>query len=329
MEKFVEEGGTLLVVGSLPRETYIMGSKEKPKNVSMNLFPASLEDGVRHKSGRGFVQYFSDPGPALWTVLKSQKPDVSGQPESVLHVHRAEKERDIYFLLNSSSNVVTFNPVFRSARKKATLLDPLTGLAESHAVSGGAITLPPFGSRFVVFSDLPGGGGPVMKCTMTNSLVGSWTLTGQRLGTTAPPPTQELVLPRYWTDNAAWSTFSGQGTYRTVFGHPSDKGRLKKATIRLSEVRAVANVYVNGKLSGSAWCPPWQVDITDQLTAGTNELKIVVANTMLNRYLATPEPDLKALRTAYGNRFPEPEERKLMRPEAGGLAGPVYLEWAE
>ena len=47
-------------------------------------------------------------------------------------------------------------------------------------------------------------------------------------------------------------------------------------------VREAAEVYVNGQRAGCVWRPPYQLDVTKFLRAGTNDLRIEVGNTAIN-----------------------------------------------
>jgi hypothetical protein len=94
------------------------------------------------------------------------------------------------------------------------------------------------------------------------------------------------------------------------------------------EVQVVAEVRINGHSAGPVWMPPHEVEISRWLVPGTNSLVISVANLPLNLFLGLPDPDLSALRAAYGDRFPAPEEKKVARePAASGLIGPVHIRF--
>ena len=54
-----------------------------------------------------------------------------------------------------------------------------------------------------------------------------------------------------------------------------------KATFFAEQVFECMTVEVNGKEAGKKITPPYEVDITDTLTVGTNTLKVRVATTAL------------------------------------------------
>jgi hypothetical protein len=91
-----------------------------------------------------------------------------------------------------------------------------------------------------------------------------------------------------------------------------------------SPVREAAQVWVNGKLAGSVWKPPYRVDISGLLKSGDNAIKIVVANTALNEMAGQPLPDYKDLTAKYGERF-QAQDMQAVQALPSGLLGTVRL----
>ena len=60
--------------------------------------------------------------------------------------------------------------------------------------------------------------------------------------------------------------------------------RPKKVWLDLGDVRHYVEVYVNGALAGTLLWPPYELEITDHLTAGDNEIALVVTNSIANRF---------------------------------------------
>ena len=89
-------------------------------------------------------------------------------------------------------------------------------------------------------------------------------------------------------------------------------------------VRDAAEVWVNGKLAGVVWHPPYRVDVTAQLHAGTNDLRIVVGNTAINELAGRALPDYRLLWDRYGRLF-EPQDMHDLQPLPSGMLGPVTL----
>ena len=83
-------------------------------------------------------------------------------------------------------------------------------------------------------------------------------------------------------------------------------------------------VYVNGKLAGSVWHPPFTLDIGAFLRAGTNELKIVVANTAINELAGRAAPDYRLLWLALWQAF-TPQDMDHLEPLPSGILGRVRI----
>jgi hypothetical protein len=96
--------------------------------------------------------------------------------------------------------------------------------------------------------------------------------------------------------------------------------------LELGDVRYAARVWVNGKLAGDAWQKPFRIEISRWLRVGRNDLKIEVANLLINALLGQHPPDYTQLIATYGDRFPYPQDWKMNpEPWAAGLLGPVRL----
>jgi len=129
-----------------------------------------------------------------------------------------------------------------------------------------------------------------------------------------------------WTesDDAGIKYFSGRAVYRKTFEVPRD--RLDADTsveLDLGAVQHVARVTLNGRELGILWKPPYSIDVTGAVRAGTNTLVVEVANTWTNRLT--------------GDAFLPPEQRyarsnlraSVSRTETplqpSGLLGPVRI----
>jgi hypothetical protein len=148
-----------------------------------------------------------------------------------------------------------------------------------------------------------------------------------------------------WTDDEAQKFYSGTATYErgveisdfvaqagTVLlnfgvGTPVERTALHQAGMRAwydPPLREAAMVYVNGKLAGLVWHPPYQIDIAPLLHPGTNELKIVVANTAINELAGRAALDYRLLNLHYGEKF-TPQDMDHLEPLPSGILGPLRL----
>jgi hypothetical protein len=171
-------------------------------------------------------------------------------------------------------------------------------------------------------------------------LAHDWKVTFDKTGAT-----ETMQSLRSWTDDEAQKNYSGTATYErtveipdsvahagTVFldfgtGAPVDRTMLHQAGMCAwydPPLREAALVYVNGKLAGSVWHPPYRIDIAPLLRPGTNELKIVVANTAINELAGRAAPDYRLLNLRYGEKF-TPQDVDQLEPLPSGILGPLRL----
>ena len=71
--------------------------------------------------------------------------------------------------------------------------------------------------------------------------------------------------------------------YRKTFGIPVDEGKPGRYVVRLGAWRgATAEVFVGAKAAGTVAFPPYELDVTEALAAGPNEISVVVTGTLKN-----------------------------------------------
>ena len=196
------------------------------------------------------------------------------------------------------------------------------------------IQLSPQQSQFVIVDRGQGHGaqtaGGLGNFGPSGAVRSSLISSGWRLSFAGPNPPK----PRVLSDLVSWTTwpdaryFSGQGIYETALNWTDPLP--KQAMLRFEEVHEAAEVFVNGKSAGVIFMPPYSVDISGLLRPGRNEIKVTVGNLPINRFLGLPDQDLRPLRAAYGNRFPDPQEKLVVKePAVSGLVGKVWLETVE
>jgi hypothetical protein len=142
-------------------------------------------------------------------------------------------------------------------------------------------------------------------------------------GPDAPEPVYTNVL-NSWTLWPGARYFSGLATYRATFEW--DSQRVRTCLLAFDQIREVAAVKLNGRHMGVLFVPPLELDVAAGLQEGRNVLEITVANLPVNRFLGLPNPDPGPLREKYGDRFPVPEEKRIMpEPHSSGIIGAVRL----
>ena len=138
-------------------------------------------------------------------------------------------------------------------------------------------------------------------------------------GAPAEVKLQKLIS---WTDhdNAGVKYYSGSGFYTRALDVPAAMlARKKRVSLDLGDVRALAEVFVNGKSAGVLWKAPFRADITDLVKPGVNALKIEVMNLWINRLSGDMKlpPEKRFCRTNI--------VKPSWRIQPAGLLGPVRL----
>ncbi|MEP0765591.1 MAG: hypothetical protein HRF45_03490 [Fimbriimonadia bacterium] len=151
-----------------------------------------------------------------------------------------------------------------------------------------------------------------------------------------------------WTDHqeVGIKYFSGTATYHRQFDVDSALlGEGKRLVLDLGTVREIAEVLVNGKNLGVLWWPPFRLDVTDAVKAGSNELEVRVTNLWVNRLIGDEQlPDDIGWQGVTFSSWPEWLVKGTPRPEPrrktfttwrhnradtplipSGLMGPVVL----
>ena len=151
-----------------------------------------------------------------------------------------------------------------------------------------------------------------------------------------------------WTDNNSTRFYSGEVRYTTHFqaaalgsgehltlefapGTPLAEPEFRRQSgIRAwfdPPIREAAEIYVNGKLAGNLWHPPYALDISSQLREGDNTIELRVFNTAINELAGQPPRDYTALRAKYGERF-QMQDMDNLQPVPSGINGPVKLVYS-
>ncbi|MFO7693376.1 MAG: glycosyl hydrolase [Vicinamibacterales bacterium] len=294
----------------------------------------------------------------LSAALRSRlTPDlaVSAAPADIGFVHRRTDEADIYFVANTSNRPLAIDATFRVAAATARQLNPLDGSAASIEVRRApgradatvALALAAYGSTVIVFPTGPAPGARPPAAGARPAAVPSPLdiSTGWRVAFGPAGAPEEWATLRSWTDDEATRHFSGVAVYEKAIDVPAamlDRGLAVTLDLGAPQpieaggpgarmqawvdapVRDAAVVFVNGRRAGSAWCPPYAVDVTSALRPGPNLVRIEVANLAINHMAGRALPDYKLLNLRYGTRF-EPQDMGKVRPVPAGLFGPIRL----
>jgi hypothetical protein len=252
--------------------------------------------------GQGRVFAAAAAGPALEAV--GQAPDFTySKPQfdsRVMFIHRRLNDGDIYFLSNRIDRAETITASFRVTGRSPELWDPATGLSSeaSYRVENGrtevTVPLDRFGSVFVVLrtpATEDAHTAPIPHWQTVATLAGPWPVAFQA-GRGAPPEATFSQLADF-RDNSdpGIRYFSGIATYsKDVTLGARDLAGGGRLWLDLGDVHNLAEVWVNGQLAGTAWKPPYRVDISSQVKPGRNQLEIRAVNLWVNRLIGDVQP---------------------------------------
>ncbi len=337
--EFAKHGGIVIATQKLPSTAPGMLHAEKDTKSIQELSQAMFDGHL------GTVHFVKSEDELGSTLARSLEPDFHLTPAqpAIGFIHRRLEHGDLYFVANTSNQRLKAEAHFRAGGKYAEELDPFSGKAEGIADRGSiALDIEPYASRIYIFSDEPG---PRVTPTtgalsMTTDISHDWTVVF--------PTGKSLQMPtlQSWTDIAELKNYSGTATYEksihvekngavgetfidfgsgTTIPQPEPLGRFNMRAYLESPVREAAQVFVNGHLAGSVWQPPYRVEVSKYLHAGTNQLRIVVANTAINELAGQTRPDYRLLYARYGTLF-IPQDMDNLQPEPSGILGKVTLE---
>lgn len=194
------------------------------------------------------------------------------------------------------------------------------------------------------------------KAADTVSVKGPWKVSFQPgRGAPAEVSLESLVDLSQHADSGV-KYFSGKACYAAGFELPADVAQAKrKISLDLGDVQVIATVFLNGKDLGIVWKSPFELDVSNAIVPGRNELAVEVSNLWVNRLIGdeqySDDCEWKPF-GPYGNAFtmtqwpdwfvknqPRPTQRVTMFPfksyiagsklVKSGLLGPVTLKLIE
>jgi hypothetical protein len=246
------------------------------------------------------------------------------------YIHYQKDQVDFYFIRNTTDQWISRTCSFRQSGKNPEIWNPVNGRidpvmiqAQNDWYTDIPLSLPPYGSAFVVFS--PGDA----KSTITRispaaehpprleydgedlviwepgnfklevngaeenftnhikrqTLEGAWELFFPE-GWGAP---DRIIFPDLisWTDSKIEGVkyFSGTATYKKTFQMDinSALAENQKIYLDLGDLTNVAEVWLNDKSLGVTWAKPYRFEVTSTIKPGDNLLVVEVANTWSNR----------------------------------------------
>jgi hypothetical protein len=289
----------------------------------------------------------------LLSELNIQK-DFRSDKGAIRFGHRKTEDREIYFVANRTERFQSTLCSFR-AGGEPELWMPTTGETRkitAYTYENGITRIPmeffPYESFFITFSD-PGKGerflrkgeGNFPALSEIQILHGAWDLAfDPTFGGPEHIPFGQLMD---WTahEKRGIRYYSGIATYTKTF--EVNDLEDKRYFLDLGVVHDIASVKLNGKELGVVWCAPWQIDISQALKEGVNQVEIEVANRWINRLLGdrqSPDANVRTVKFDNGlmggkeyttGRYTFTTESamrsfRFKEPLPSGLLGPVSIK---
>jgi (4-O-methyl)-D-glucuronate---lignin esterase len=245
-------------------------------------------------------------------------------------IHYSKNDVDFYYITNTTNEWISRECAFRQQNKVPEIWNPVSGeIIPVTIYNQGSssidlpVTLPPYGSLFVVFKESPAlfhytsvngidDNPPLLEFTnkgicflqdgifelknniqvitinnnsTTYTIDGSWDVAFTN-GWGAP---EKVVFPELmsWTlsKDKGVKYYSGIACYNKTFQYDLNSVSTKdqQTYLDLGEISKVGEVWLNDTRLGITWTKPYRFNVTDILKQGENTLKVEIANTWSNR----------------------------------------------
>jgi hypothetical protein len=243
---------------------------------------------------KGRMIIASDRSAALREIGVSGDFEIVGRGDGDLgpldFIHRKTTEEEFYFIRNQTMESQTLTCRFRVAAATNGLVPEFwwpdsgrrTACHNWKSFANGQtelpVTLGPSGSVFVVFRKAGAALDAIARDTFAAAetpapltLAGPWQVEFPE-GWGAPRMTNFAKL-QSWTesDHEGIRFFSGIATYRKTIEVPESFAKRDRIFLELGDLAEIAEVTLNGKRLGLAWLPPYRIEISGAVHAGTNE----------------------------------------------------------
>lgn len=290
--------------------TELWGGKELPEGL------------VERAYGKGFVYWGQDikikednlyPDYQLTSGLLSKmnlEDDFRSDAGKIRYIHKKIKELDFYFVSNRTKESLTTTCTFRVAGKQPQLWNPVNGeirnlpsFTEDGVCTSIDLSFDANQSFFIIFDGKPRPV-PGMKNFQPSKeiqkLDNTWLVTfDSKWG---GPGQVEFTELQDWSQSPddGIKYYSGTAVYHQSFNY--SQSLQKPVYLDLGKVKNIAKVWLNGKDLGVIWTNPWEVEITDAIKEGDNELRIEVTNLWPNRLIGD---ELKPYDGIVNGQWPE------------------------
>lgn len=245
----------------------------------------------------------------------------SEEPLSI--VHRRLPNGEIYWICSPSMVPRKVELSLRASGRKPYLWHPVSGQMDevSYRFEGGrtmlSLELEPEDAYFIVLREPVSDNQlnlPQSSRREVCAVEGGWDVYFEDPFGTGKTIHMEELTPWNRHDDEWIRHFSGTATYRKTVTIPAHEGTLM---LDLTDVKNLAQVYIDGEKVASLWKAPFVVDLSSHRAGDRILLEIRVTNLWVNRLIGDASLDRPSSYT--GKTFYGPEDS--LKPS--GLMGPV------
>jgi hypothetical protein len=320
IQKYVENGGSLLMIDRWPGRSVNMENAEKNDKQIKNIFQELIAEYPKQVFLAESPEDHSELNEWTYGLLKKLplQPDVQiANPDpDVYQIHQTSGGKEIFFFANvHRKDSASIQASFPAAQGIPMVWDPETGKRWKYPVSGRngdlQIELPPLKSLLLVFEkvapDIPDWP-QADKLTSALELNQSWTVQANHINGSQFQWELSELTDLSKSPETEQNSFAGNLVYSTVFVNPGNITYLN-----LGETgRGITRVMINGEDAGINWYGDALFHIEPYLTVGENKLEITYTSVLANYCIDLDDPVARNW-TKYRKKVP------------CGLEGPVSL----
>lgn len=382
LQELIVENGLVVLPGVGKYKVLALGENPEMSPIAIKKVKALAESGAVIVGGKPVkanglanqprsTNQIVEMANALWAGSSSDKIRMDQSPEETLrslgviqdfgypgqekglldYIHYAKDDTDFYLIRNTTDDWVSEKLSFRQSDKQPELWDPKTGdmirIPTYHEVDGQTnfpLSIPPFGSYFVVFTTEPA---KTKSDSNMNDLVysthgfysrssldrkssiqleGDWRVSfSEDWGAPAEVNFPDLIS---WTESGLMGIqyYSGIGIYTKEFEFHRKLNDKERIYLDLGDLDELADIVLNGQSLGIVWSKPYRVDVTESIKMGKNTLDVSVANTWSNRLTGDAITGEQYTNTNITNANKNLTPWSDLPLKKSGLYGPVQLE---
>ncbi|MCT4623870.1 MAG: hypothetical protein N4A46_09635, partial [Schleiferiaceae bacterium] len=209
----------------------------------------------------------------------------------VKSISRKTADGYYYFIANHENRTLDKELEFKFGAENVLFMNPLNGeVKKGNCKYDGQgatfrVFLKPGSSMIVRFTNKKVDTVPDFiypKTIKTQELNNIWDFKALKGGPELPPEMAINEL-KFWTDlpDTSYTHFAGIGEYSTVFSLSSRSNN--QYILKFSEVETTAKVFINEKEAGTLWSYPYELDVSEYIQQGKNDLRVEVCNLGSNR----------------------------------------------